>query len=778
MRVAVAITGLVAVVLFAYPLLPGRPSVDWPLYGAAAGAALLGAGAFGLLPWHRLLQSTAGGRCLYAWSFLDIALISVGVAASGGAGSQLFWLYSLTTVFSALSSYPWRAQVVLLLLTYGGYIGAAESGAVSLTVARATFDLGVITLLMVMSAFLSVELSRQARVQHDLAEGSARRAALLARVAQQARVINTLDREQMLDSVVESVGDLGFDTAQLCLYDPEANHWKMVASYGVPTTPGAQALRSGIVGRVWNQRSTVVVQDYPADPDALPAALEAGIRSAMAVPVWCEGSLRAGLVAARTTRAGMRAEEVECVEILAAHAGIALGNVERLDERNRWEAELAYQATHDVLTGLPNWTLFAELQERARAHARRSGRSAAVLLLDLDRFKSVNDSLGHHLGDELLREVAVRLRDAVGNDGAVARYGGDEFVVLVEDLLDDTAAVLMADRLLAALQPPVPVGPNDVYTTGSIGIAFIRKDSSTEHNPLREADLAMYRAKESGKGRWKIFEVGMDARALRLMQIEAQLRKAVPGGEMYLAYQPIVDLVEGRMTGVEALLRWRHPERGLMMPDEFIPVAEESGLIIEIGQWVMEEACQQVQTWNGTGGGLRVSVNLSGRQFHDPSLVSRVRSVLSRTGLDPGRLVLEITETIAMEDLGTTIDMVGDLSDLGVGIALDDFGQGSSSLAALRRFPLESVKIDKVFVSGVTEDGPDRAIVGSVLTLADSLGINVTAEGIETAPQMEALIDMGCPQGQGYLLSRPVSRDEVPGLVAGMRDRLRTVEAE
>jgi len=671
-RVAVAITALVALVLFAYPLLPGHPSVYWPLYGATAGAALLGAGAFVLL---------------------------------------------------------------------------------------------------------SVELSRRARVQHDLAEGSARRAVLLAGVAQRARVINTLDREQMLDSVVESVGDLGFDTAQLCLYDPEASQWKMVASYGLQMTHGGQALRSGIVGRVWNQRSTVVVQDYPADPDALPAALEAGILSAAAVPVWCEGSLRAGLVAARSTGVGIRAEEVECIEILAAHAGIALGNVERLDERNRWEAELAYQATHDVLTGLPNWTLFAKLQERARAHSRRSGRSAAVLLLDLDRFKSVNDSLGHDLGDELLREVAVRLRDTVGDDGAVARYGGDEFVVLVEDLLDDTAAVLMADRLLAALQPPVPVGPNDVYTTASIGIAFIRKDSSAEHNPLREADLAMYRAKESGKGRWKIFEAGMDARALRLMQIEAQLRKAVPAGEMYLAYQPIVDLVEGRMTGVEALLRWRHPERGLMMPDEFIPVAEESGLIIDIGQWVMEEACQQVQTWNGMGGGLRVSVNLSGRQFHDPRLVSRVRSVLARTGLDPGRLVLEITETIAMEDLGTTIDMVGDLSDLGVGIALDDFGQGSSSLAALRRFPLESVKIDKVFVSGVTEEGPDRAIVGSVLTLADSLGINVTAEGIETAPQMEALIDMGCPQGQGYLLSRPVGGDEVPGLVAGMHDRLRTVEA-
>jgi len=777
-RVAVAITALVALILFAYPLLPGHPAVNWSLYGPTAGAALLGAGGFGLLPWNRLLQSSAGGMCLYTWSFLDIALISVGVAASGGARSQLVWLYSLTTVFSALSSYPWRAQVALLLLTFGGYLGAAGSGTVPLPVAKTFFDLGVITLLMIMSAFLSVELSRQVRVQHELAQGSARRAALLARVAQRARVINALDRDQMVDSVVESVGDLGFDTTQLCLYDPEGNHWEMVASYGLPITRGAQGLRTGIVGRVWDQRNTVVVQDYPGDTDALPAALEAGVRSAVVVPVWCEGTLRGGLAAARTGEGGIRPEEVECVEILAALAGIALGNVERLDERNRWEAELAYQATHDVLTGLPNWTLFAELQERARAHARRSGRSAAVLLLDLDRFKAVNDSLGHDLGDALLREVAVRLRDAVGNDGAVARYGGDEFVVLVEDLLDDTAAVLMADRLLAALRPPVRVGAeDDVYTTGSIGIAFIRKDSATEHNPLREADLAMYRAKESGKGRWKMFEPGMDARALRLMQIEAQLRKAVSGGEMYLAYQPIVDLVEGRMTGVEALLRWRHPERGLMMPDEFIPVAEESGLIIDIGQWVMEEACQQVQAWNGMGGGLRVSVNLSGRQFHDPSLVARVRSVLSRTGLDPDRLVLEITETIAMEDLGSTIDMVGDLSHLGVGIALDDFGQGSSSLSALRRFPLESVKIDKVFVSGVTEDGPDRAIVGSVLTLADSLGINVTAEGIETAPQMEALIDMGCPQGQGYLLSRPVGRDEVPALVAGIRDRLRWVEA-
>lgn len=629
-----------------------------------------------------------------------------------------------------------------------------------------------------MCALLSTELGRQDRIQQDLADGAERRAALLARVAQRARVVNTLDREETLDSVVDGVADLGFDAAELCLYDGERRVWELVASVGLAGEPGPRPIEEGLAGRVWSDRTSVVVHDLTEFSKALPGAEEMGLEAAVGTPVWCEGHLRGALLGGRTGPAGIRPEEVEAVEVLAAHAGIALGYLERLQERSQWEAELAYQATHDQLTGLPNWTLFAELQDRARTHAQRSGRSAAVLLLDLDRFKAVNDSLGHALGDELLREVSDRLREAVGEDGALARYGGDEFVVLAEGLIDDTAAALIAERLLASLAPPVKVGPTDVYSSASIGIAFIRPDSSAEQNPLREADLAMYRAKELGKGRWKIFESEMDARALRLMETEAQLRQAIAGDEMYLAYQPIVDLVEGRVTGVEALLRWRHPERGLMLPDEFIPIAEETGLIIEIGQWVMERACEQVQTWNGSvvhdGEGLRVSVNLSGRQFHDRRLVNRVRSVLSRTGLDPERLVLEITETIAMEDLGSTVDMVGDLSALGVGIALDDFGQGSSSLSALRRFPLQSVKIDKVFVSGVTEDGPDRAIVGSVLTLADRLGITVTAEGIETAPQMEALIDMGCPHGQGFLLSRPVAQDEVPALVSSIADRLRS----
>ena len=629
-----------------------------------------------------------------------------------------------------------------------------------------------------MCGLLAAELGRQARIHQGLADGAERRAALLARVAQRARVVNMLDRGQTLDSVVDGVVELGFDAAELCLYDADRQVWELVASVGLTEEPGAQPIEEGLAGRIWSDRISVVVQDYSEFANALPWVKDLGLVAAVGAPVWCEGHLRGALLGGRMGPAGIGSEEVEAVEALAAHAGIALGYLERLQERTQWEAELAYQATHDQLTGLPNWTLFAELQERARVHAQRSGRSAAVLLLDLDRFKSVNDSLGHALGDELLREVAGRLREALGGDGALARYGGDEFVVLAEDLIDDTAAALIAERLLSSLAPPVRVGPTDVYSSGSIGIAFIRPDASADQNPLREADLAMYRAKELGKGRWKIFESEMDARALRLMETEAQLRQAIAADEMYLAYQPIVDLVEGRVTGVEALLRWRHPERGLMLPDEFIPIAEETGLIIDIGQWVMETACEQVQTWNGSvvhdGEGLRVSVNLSGRQFHDRRLVNRVRSVLSRTGLDPERLVLEITETIAMEDLGSTVDMVGDLSALGVGIALDDFGQGSSSLSALRRFPLQSVKIDKVFVSGVTEDGPDRAIVGSVLTLADRLGITVTAEGIETAPQMEALIDMGCPHGQGYLLSRPVAETEVPGLVSSIADRLRS----
>lgn len=658
----------------------------------------------------------------------------------------------------------------LLALAFGGipghwgrYEGAA--GAALLAVAA-------------MCGLLSSEIRRQGHIHQDLTDGAERRAALMARIAQRARVVNTLDREQTLDAVVDGVVDLGFDAAGLCLYDGDRRLWELVASVGLPDEPGAQPIDEGLAGRIWVDRTSIVTQDYSEFAHAVPWVRDLRLVAAVGAPVWCEGHLRGALLGGRTGPGSVGPEEVEAVEILAAHAGIALGYLERLQERTQWEAELAYQATHDRLTGLPNWTLFAELQDRARVHARRTGRSAAVLLLDLDRFKAVNDSLGHALGDELLREVSGRLREALGGDGAVARYGGDEFVVLAENLIDDTAAALIAERLLASLAPPVRVGPTDVYSSASIGISFIRPDPPADQNPLREADLAMYRAKELGKGRWKIFESGMDARALQLMETEAQLRQAIAGDEMYLAYQPIVDLVEGRVTGVEALLRWRHPERGLMLPDEFIPIAEESGLIIDIGQWVMEKACEQVQTWNGSlahdGGSLRVSINLSGRQFHDHRLVSRVRSVLLRTGLDPHRLVLEITETIAMEDLGSTVDMVGDLSALGVGIALDDFGQGSSSLSALRKFPLQSVKIDKVFVSGVTEDGPDRAIVGSVLTLADRLGISVTAEGIETAPQMEALIDMGCPHGQGYLLSRPVSEDEVPALVSSIADRLRS----
>lgn len=658
--------------------------------------------------------------------------------------------------------------VDVLLVVYPFIPGHARIDPAVYWVVVAAAALGAATF-----ALLSAELARQARAQAELATAAARRASLLSGVAAAARSLSVLDRDQMLDVVVQSVEGLGFDTVRLFLYDSDRGVWDPIGAAGEPPDgPGPQPIGSGVVGQVWQGHASVVVADYANHPEVIDWATSAGVRSLVAAPVWCDGNLRACLLGARLTERPIDPDEVECVEILAGQAGVALGNIERFQEQNRWQAELAYQATHDVLTDLPNRTLFSELQERARTRARRSGRSAAVLLLDLDRFKAVNDSLGHDLGDKLLSQAAVRLRETVGTEGILARYGGDEFVVLMESLVDDSAPSILADRMLAALLPPFRIGTTEVYSSASIGISFIRSDAPRGHDPLRESDLAMYRAKESGKGRWKIFEADMDTRAMRLMETETQLRGAVASGQMYLAYQPIVDLSAGRMTGVEALIRWRHPVRGVLMPGEFIPVAEESGLIIDIGEWVMEQACHQVQAWNGSAVDLSVSVNLSGRQFRDRRLISRVQSVLRRTGLQPERLVLEITETIAMEDLVSTIEMVAELVELGVGIALDDFGQGSSSLAALRRFPLGSVKIDKVFVSGVTEEGPDRAIVGSVLTLANSLGIGVTAEGIETPEQMEALIRMGCPHGQGYLLSRPVNSGEVPALAAGMPARM------
>jgi diguanylate cyclase (GGDEF)-like protein/PAS domain S-box-containing protein len=431
-----------------------------------------------------------------------------------------------------------------------------------------------------------------------------------------------------------------------------------------------------------------------------------------------------------------------------------------ISERKAFEERLEYQATHDPLTGLPNRTLFLDRLELALARSRRSSRTVAVLFCDVDHFKVVNDSLGHGAGDRLLVALAQRLRDALRPGDTVARFGGDEFVILCDELATQQDAVYIAERIHRAVHEPLTIGSTEMFAAISIGIAFATPDTGPE-TMIRDADAAMYLAKERGRARYEVYDETMRATLVERLDIESALRRAITRHELRVAYQPTVDLVTGSIVGVEALLRWDHPERGLLVPHDFIDVAEETGLIVPIGSWVIEQACRQAQRWQAghPEAQLLVSVNLSGRQLDDPTLVDTVRDVIERTGVDPNLLGLEITESVVMRDPQASTVTLQALKDLGVRLAVDDFGTGYSSLAYLRRFPVDLLKVDRAFVDGLdpdTGDAEDRAIVAAVVSLAHTLGMEAIAEGVETAEQLAELRALGCDMAQGYFIAKPL----------------------
>jgi len=436
---------------------------------------------------------------------------------------------------------------------------------------------------------------------------------------------------------------------------------------------------------------------------------------------------------------------------------------------NQATEKIRYQATHDALTGLPNRVASQMIAERAMSYASHHGRQVALVYVNIDNFKHVNDSLGHRAGDELLRQAAARLQANTRGRDTVARLGGDEFLLLLSDLGDANEAAAMASHVLAVMVEPFQFESLPIGISCSIGIALFPGDGRDFESAMQKANIAMHHAKEAGRNVFRFFDERMNANMLEDLNISTSLRGAIERGEFKLHYQPLVDLASGQLIGAEALLRWEHPERGNIPPGRFIPVAERSGQVVEIGQWVLGEACRQVRAWNGTPfDSLVLSVNVSTVQFKRGTLESVVAAALERHGVPPGRIELEVTESALIHDPETFVETLHGLKRLGLRLSIDDFGTGYSNLSYLQRFEIDKLKIDQSFVRRLSERPQDRAIVRAIIQMAKSLNLVTTGEGIEDEATLAHLIELGCEQGQGFVLGRPTAVEDFERQFAGL----------
>ena len=602
------------------------------------------------------------------------------------------------------------------------------------------------TLALSLRTLRSVEVLRE---RQRLLEGLA---SIQRSIAQRAPLDDVLEQVVLLTSEL-----LGDELSALYLRDPLDPGSLILKGQRGLDGPTLELIRrrpigEGVAGRAVAEDRLVVVEDYAADRSGMTLFRDQALQAAMAAPVH-EGGEVVGSLLVSTWKPGRLygPDARDLLLSIAQHVSLALTDAKTV-------GAMVHQALHDALTGLPNRALFLDRLQHALARASRAGTDVAVLFLDLDRFKTVNDSLGHAAGDQLLCTVSERIASCMRTADTAARLGGDEFAVLLEDLASTREAVGVAERIIAALDAPVLVAGREVLVSASIGIAT--GDGGSE-DLLRHADVAMYRAKATGKGRYAMFEQGMQAEVIERLELEADLQRAVDRGEIEVFYQPIMRLGSEELAGHEALVRWRHPTRGLMSPLSFVPVAEETGLIVPVGRFVLREACRQAAAWRAmVPGELTMHVNLSGRQLEDPALVGEVSSILRETGLPAGRLVLEITETVLMHDTEATIERLRSLRALGVRLAVDDFGTGYSSLRYLNRFPLDVLKMAKPFVDGLATQSEDPALARAIIDLGSNLGLQIVAEGIEGADQLVQLRRLGCPLGQGFLFSRPLPAAE------------------
>ena len=603
-------------------------------------------------------------------------------------------------------------------------------------------------------ALRSIRLIGQLRERQTLLE----RLTLLQR-----SIASRADLEDVLDAIVTGASELlGDELVDLSLIDPEdPSVLEVVASVGYPPELLEHIRRTpvevGIAGHAVTERRPIAVEDYGTDPRRMPDVVVEGLRAVISAPVYQRGEL-VGALSLGTRRRGRRYSEIEreAVIAFAEHAGLALNDAKAAEET-------AHQAFHDPLTGLANRALFVDRLAQARTRASAVGDSVGVLFADLDGFKTVNDSLGHAAGDQLLIIVGQRLASVVGATDTVARFGGDEFAILAEDVRQPIEIARMARLALEALERVIEVEGREVFITASIGIAV---GLDEPEDLLRNADLAMYEAKGQGKGRYEIFQSHMHEALAQRLELELDLKRAADRDQFVLHFQPIVEMETSTAVGVEALIRWMHPTQGLILPDRFIPIAEESGQIHALGRWVLWEACQRVVEWEDTYGMLGLNVNISGAQLSQASLVREVAEILEATGLEPDRLTLEITESVLMEVSSSNTERLDALKKLGVQLAVDDFGTGYSSLQYLKRFPFDWLKIAKPFVDGVEDSDSQARIAQAIIDLAHSLEIEVIAEGVESKRQAAVLGEVGCLNGQGFHFSPPLPAEEISDYLA------------
>ena len=598
---------------------------------------------------------------------------------------------------------------------------------------------------------------------------SERRQRLLEALAGvQRMIVDRAPQSNILDRLVSDVARLvGDSIVGLRLARPDGV-LEAVATHGAEpdafdALAGSQA-GIGAGGLAFAEDRLVVIEDYSHHPAAVPALVERGLQAAAAAPIRADGRAIGSLVVA-SPRRGRRygPTELEALTAFAEHASLAITDAERT-------RQMLHSAVHDALTGLPNRTLLSDRLAQRLVQARRPRPPAAVLFIDIDHLKRVNDTLGHPAGDMVLVEVARRLSGAVRQTDTVARLSGDEFTVLLDEVEGEADAVATGDRLLAELRRPLPVAGRVLTLGASIGVRLALAGRDAADDVLRGADLAMYEAKARGGGAVRPFHPELDQRAVGRMELESDLRAALDAGEFRVHYQPIVSLSDGGMRAVEALVRWDRGERGLEPPLKFIPLAEETGLIIELGAWVLSEACRAVAERDAGGGPpLALSVNLSGRQLLEPGLETVVSAALARSGLAPQRLTLEITETILLGDTPAILDRLAALRKVGVRVAIDDFGIGYSSLGYLRRLPLDAVKIDRSFIEHLTIDPRQAALVRAIVDLCRALGLDTVAEGVETSAQARRLVELGCDLAQGYHFGRPVPMPALPQATARSR---------